>query len=94
MWGWLRWWGLMMSPLPWSGLGLGWRPEIAALTSALPARTDRFAIWAADRPPRGSLHDGWDFARHLADAGELPELAVIELTERERGWRWLGPFTS
>lgn len=25
-----------MSPLPWSGLGLGWRPEIAGLLSALP----------------------------------------------------------
>jgi uncharacterized protein (UPF0276 family) len=25
-----------MSPLPWSGLGLGWRPEIAGLISALP----------------------------------------------------------
>lgn len=25
-----------MSPLPWSGLGLGWRPEISGLVSALP----------------------------------------------------------
>lgn len=27
---------MLMSPLPWSGLGLGWRPEIAGLISALP----------------------------------------------------------
>lgn len=52
--------------------------------------TDRFATWADARPPRGSLRDGRDFARALGDAGELPELAVTELTEREGGWRWLG----
>jgi len=36
MWGWLRRRGRMMSPLPWSTLGLGWRPEIAGLLTALP----------------------------------------------------------
>lgn len=51
---------------------------------------DRFVTWADARPPLGPLRDGWDFARALADAGELPELAVTELTEREGGWRWLG----
>lgn len=50
----------------------------------------RFVTWADGRPPRGPLRDGWDFARALADADELPELAVTELTEREGGWRRLG----
>ena len=51
---------------------------------------DRFCTWADARPPLGPMHDGWDFARALANAGELPELAVTELIEREGGWRWLG----
>lgn len=51
---------------------------------------DRFATWAAARPPLGPLRDGLNLARALADAAELPELAVTELTEREGGWRWLG----
>ena len=51
---------------------------------------DRFIAWAATRPPLGPQRDGQDFARTLADTGELPELAVIELTERAGGWRWLG----
>ncbi len=51
---------------------------------------DRFVTWAHARAPLGPLRDGWDFARALADADELPELAVTELTEREGAWRWLG----
>ncbi|MGH3695733.1 MAG: hypothetical protein ACRDRX_17375 [Pseudonocardiaceae bacterium] len=46
----------------------------------------RFITWAHARPPLGPLRDGRDFARALADAGELPELARTELTEREGSW--------
>jgi uncharacterized protein (UPF0276 family) len=51
MWGRLRRRGLMMSPLPWSSLGLGWRPEIAGLLAALPGL--RFCEVIAE-----SLHGG------------------------------------
>lgn len=100
-----------MTPLPQSGLGLGWRPEIAGLVADLPGL--RFCEVIAESltggalpPPLATLHergvcvvphgialslrDGWDFARALADAGELPELAVTELDEREGGWRGRG----
>lgn len=52
-----------------------------------PGWSERFVTWAAARPPLDPLRDGWHFARALADAGELPQLAVTELAERERGWR-------
>ncbi|GIJ47458.1 hypothetical protein Val02_43440 [Virgisporangium aliadipatigenens] len=42
-----------------------------------------FRGWAAGRPPRGSLRDGFDLARELAVTRRLPEAAVAELAERE-----------
>ena len=42
-----------------------------------------FAGWAAARPTRGSLRDGWDLARDLAGRGELPSAAGAELAARE-----------
>ncbi len=50
----------------------------------------RFITWADGRRPLGSLRDGWDFARALADAGELPEPAATEVIEREAAWRYDG----
>jgi hypothetical protein len=55
-----------------------------------PDWSSRFATWAHTRPPKGPLRDGWDFARALADAGELPELATVELAQRETTWRYDG----
>jgi len=61
-----------------------------------------FAAWAADRPPRGPLRDGWDFARHVAggvgDAcgadqrghAGLDVAAGQELAEHEVRWRYDG----
>lgn len=49
-----------------------------------------FTTWAHTRPPLGSLRDGWDFARALADTGELPEHAATELADREAAWRYDG----
>ncbi len=49
-----------------------------------------FATWAAGRPPRGSLRDGWDFARHLAAHVGLEPAARQELAERESRWRYDG----
>jgi hypothetical protein len=43
-----------------------------------------FADWASERPTRGSLCDGWDFAR--AHQGELSEEAVRELALVEARW--------
>ena len=43
----------------------------------------RWARWAATRPTRGSLRDGWDLARDLAARGELPPAAGVELAARE-----------
>ncbi len=51
---------------------------------------NRFAGWAAGRRPVGALRDGWDFARDLAAAGELPELGGTELAERKARWRYDG----
>jgi hypothetical protein len=42
-----------------------------------------FVAWAAARPTRGSLRDGWDLARELAARGELPAVAGEELATRE-----------
>jgi hypothetical protein len=47
-----------------------------------------FARWAATRPTRGSLRDGWDLARELGDA--LPAAAGAELAEREAALRYDG----
>ncbi|GAA3336599.1 hypothetical protein GCM10020358_09770 [Amorphoplanes nipponensis] len=51
------------------GLGAGW--------------VRQFAAWAATRPTRGSLRDGWDLARDLAARRELPPAAGAELATRE-----------
>jgi hypothetical protein len=53
---------------------------------------ERFVTWAQARPPMGSLRDGWDFARALAGAGELSELAITELIEREQSRRRLRSY--
>lgn len=61
-------------------------PRLAAALG--PQWTSSFATWAATRPTRGSLRDGWDFARSL-DPG-LPALAAEELAAREALWRYDG----
>ena len=43
----------------------------------------RWSAWAATRPTRGSLRDGWDLARELAARRELPTGAGAELAARE-----------
>jgi hypothetical protein len=50
-----------------------------------------FAAWAADRPPAGSLRDGWDFAREQGDA--LLPLGRGELADRERHFHYDGRST-
>ncbi|MGH3742479.1 MAG: hypothetical protein ACRDT8_24090 [Micromonosporaceae bacterium] len=42
-----------------------------------------FVEWAAGRPPRGALQDGWDFARWLQFRNQLPATAAVELACRE-----------
>ncbi len=64
-----------------------WPLLAAAFGTGWPAR---FAGWATGRPPAGSLRDGWDLARELAAAGELPATAAPELAEREAGWHYDG----
>ena len=60
-----------------AALGPRWRPA--------------FREWAADRPPHGSLCDGFDFARYLAVTGQLPDRAArAELAAREGYWRYDG----
>lgn len=49
-----------------------------------------FARWAATRATQGSLRDGWDLARELADEGPLPAPAAEELAVREALWRYDG----
>jgi hypothetical protein len=49
-----------------------------------------FAEWAAARPTRGSLRDGWDFGRDLLARDALPAVAAAELAEREAAWRYDG----
>jgi len=55
-----------------------------------PQWTRQFAGWAAARPTRGSLRDGWDLARDLVSRGALPVSAGEELAAREAGWRYAG----
>ncbi|RSM72141.1 hypothetical protein DMB66_05915 [Actinoplanes sp. ATCC 53533] len=43
----------------------------------------QWSAWAATRPTRGSLRDGWDLARELAARQELPAEAGAELAVRE-----------
>lgn len=63
-------------PMLRASLGPQWGPE--------------FAAWAAGRPPRGSLRDGWDFARHIAAHVGLDATARQELAEHEIRWRYDG----
>lgn len=43
--------------------------------------TAEFASWAAGRPPRGSLRDGWDFAHaHVLAGAAAQELAAAKAT--------------
>ncbi|SCL69835.1 hypothetical protein GA0070606_5208 [Micromonospora citrea] len=63
-------------PLLAAGLGADW-----------PAT---FARWAARRPTRGSLRDGWDLARDLRGQGTLPPLGAEELAAREATHRYDG----
>jgi hypothetical protein len=51
---------------------------------------EEFAGWAAGRPPSGAVRDGWDFARDLAAAGNLPAPARHELGLREVRARYDG----
>lgn len=66
-------------PLLAAGLGDAWSRE--------------FADWAAARPTRGSLRDGWDLARYLLARGALPTAAAVELAGREAAWRYDGSST-
>jgi hypothetical protein len=50
-------------------LGDGWPP--------------RWSAWAAARPTRGALRDGWDLARDLLAHDALPAAAGRELATRE-----------
>ncbi|HET9516621.1 MAG TPA: hypothetical protein VFO77_02720, partial [Actinoplanes sp.] len=61
-------------------------PELAAT----PHWPTEFAAWAAARPTRGSLRDGWDLARDRALQGRLGPRAAAELAAREAGWRYDG----
>lgn len=66
-------------PMLAAGIGPGWQLS--------------FATWAATRPTRGSLRDGWDLARELASRGSLPRLAGAELAAREAALRYDGKTT-
>ena len=65
--------------------------EVAAAWPALRAYlddrwTEVFDAWAAGRPPRGSLRDGWDLARQVlppAPGGLRHAEALIERAQRE-----------
>ncbi|MFI6822447.1 hypothetical protein ACIBJE_16055 [Micromonospora sp. NPDC050187] len=57
-----------------------WPLLAAGLGDAWPAT---FARWAATRPTRGGLRDGWDLARALRAGDGLPRLAAGELAVRE-----------
>jgi hypothetical protein len=55
-----------------------------------PEWTVEFARWARNRPPHGSLRDGWDFARHLAASSVLGDVAATELATAEATHRYDG----
>ena len=63
-------------PMLAAGVGPRWKAE--------------FARWAATRPTRGSLRDGWDLARELLHRGDLPAIAAGELAGREAALRYDG----
>jgi hypothetical protein len=58
--------------------------------AATPRWRADFAAWAARRPTRGSLRDGWDLARDLAARGALRGAAADELAVREAAWHYDG----
>ncbi|MDG4757087.1 hypothetical protein [Micromonospora sp. WMMD710] len=64
-----------------------WPLLAAGLGTEWPAT---FARWASDRPPAGSLRDGWDLARELREQGLLPPAGAEELAAREAGLRYDG----
>jgi hypothetical protein len=84
--------------------------EVAATWPALrirygPQWMDAFGSFAATRPTRGALRDGWDFARFTSARGEphrdaavedaavqdaAVEDAAVELAIREATWRYDG----
>ncbi|MEU4569513.1 hypothetical protein [Micromonospora sp. NPDC023956] len=64
-----------------------WPLLAAGLGDAWPGT---FAGWAATRPTRGGLRDGWDLARALRAEGGLPRLAARELAVREATRRYDG----
>lgn len=63
-------------------------PQLAGALGA--GWTAEFTEWAAERPTRGSLRDGWDLARDLAARDALPLAAGAELAAREATWRYDG----
>lgn len=48
-----------------------------------PEWTLAFSQWARGMPPRGSVRDGWGFARHLASLGLLRQPATVDLAIHE-----------
>ncbi|MDX6743176.1 hypothetical protein [Actinocorallia sp. A-T 12471] len=62
--------------------------EVLHAWPALIAHRAEFLSWAEGRPPRGSLLDGWDFAR--AYRGVLSRDALAALALREALWRYDG----
>lgn len=49
-----------------------------------------WTAWAATRPTRGSLRDGWDLARDLVRRDALPRAAGAELATREAAMSYDG----
>lgn len=64
-------------PLLATGLGPGW--------------LEVFQHWAAGRPPAGGFREGWDLARYLRGADELPPLGADELACWQAGYHYPGP---
>ncbi|MFI5492186.1 hypothetical protein [Actinoplanes sp. NPDC051859] len=63
-------------------------PDLAAACG--PRWYAEWATWAAARPTRGSLRDGWDLARDLVRRGEFPAAAGAELATREAALHYDG----
>jgi hypothetical protein len=59
-----------------------------------PEWTLAFSEWARGIPPRGSVRDGWDFARHLARRGSLHEPATVDLAIHEACYFYDGVHPS
>lgn len=63
-------------------------PSLAAAHG--PEWISAWSAWAAARPTRGSLRDGWDLARDLLGRGALPPAARAELAVRESALHYDG----